>query len=300
MRLPRNNARAGLTLIELIVVMALIVLIVALAYFALPNFQNRNSVTDGADRISSWLLIAKQRAKRDGLPTGVRLVKNAAGNCDTLQYVQQPNPYNPGYCSATNVNAANNAVTATFVGTNFTKAVAAGDYLDLYGGTLHRIAAVTSNTVLQLDPNTTTPLPTPTAGVTGNNYRILRQPRVIGGEQNLTLPAGVAVDLVSTTPIAGVNTPLSNPPQTTAANLEVLFSPSGAVVGEGTPSGQVYLWVRQPDPNQPPPQQIGPDLTAGFGVIVAVQVRSGFISTNQVGPNNDPFYFTRDMRSSGM
>jgi hypothetical protein len=266
------------------------VIIVGLGYFALPNFQNRNSVTDGADRISGALLIAKQRAKRDGLPTGLRLIKNAIGDCDTLQYVQQPNPYNAGYCSATN------NLTVTFVGTNLPASVAAGDYLDLYGGVLHRIASVDSATQVTLDLNST-PLPNNPSLGAGNNYRILRQPRVISGEQNLTLPAGVVVDLVSTTPIAGVNTPLSNPPQTAAGNLEVLFAPSGAVVGQGTPSGQVYLWVRQPNPATP---QIGADLTEGFGVIVAVQVRSGFISTNPVGPTNDPYFFTRDMRSSGM
>lgn len=86
---PRRRA---LTLIELLVVIALILVIAALAAAFLPRLNRDTQLTNGANSIQSWLLGSKMRAKRDGLPTGVRLYVEpgaSRGSVYNLQYVQQ-------------------------------------------------------------------------------------------------------------------------------------------------------------------------------------------------------------------
>src|SRR5262249_13430237 len=66
--------RPAYTLLELLVVMGIILLLAALGYVLLPGmFKNYRRVS-AVDQVSQWLLTARQRAKRDGVPTGLRLL----------------------------------------------------------------------------------------------------------------------------------------------------------------------------------------------------------------------------------
>ena len=143
MRRPRR----ALTLIELIVTIALIMLIATLGYFLLPAFNGPSNVSNAADRISGWLLIAKQRAKRDGLPTGLRISKDpVTGNYSVFQYIQQPDVFATGRCILTGTaGTAAPANTVTFsynFGSSGRPDVQVGDYLELYGGPVHQITNV--------------------------------------------------------------------------------------------------------------------------------------------------------------
>jgi prepilin-type N-terminal cleavage/methylation domain-containing protein len=326
----QTRTRAGVTLIELIVVMALIVIIASLGYLAMGAFKERNNVADSADRITGILLIAKMRAKKDGVPTGVRMQLTAYQNaasvtgfdwmCNTFQYVQQPDPYAVGQCTLANSGTAGPTqahfqITRVVGGrvqhlpVNFNQGavrVAAGDLLELYGGALHRINGITTTatfSVLTVDGPAAGGSNLPIVSITGvpgavPNYRIIRQPRVLNGEEDIVLPLNVGIDFQA----GGALAALSNVPTPTVkpANgnstgyYDILYAPSGAVVGQGTPNGQICLWVR--DVTMTP----NADLQGGFGVIVAVQTRSGFISSNQIGPAQDPYFYTRDERASGL
>src|SRR5262249_4825354 len=148
------------------------------------------------DQLSQWLLTAKQRAKRDGVPTGVRLLQDpSTGLFTQLEYVQQPDPYTGGLC--TSVNATNSGgvlfstVTLQLGGVDFEGAattdltswlVQAGDYLELNGGgPVYLIQGVKSTQLTLVNTQITIAAPTP-------NYRIIRQPRRLPGEDVMTLP----------------------------------------------------------------------------------------------------------------
>lgn len=72
--LPR---RAGFTLIELIVAITLIIILAALTAGVLQSGAIESQrVIQSADRVSGWLLIAKNRAARDRAARGVRFFRN--------------------------------------------------------------------------------------------------------------------------------------------------------------------------------------------------------------------------------
>jgi hypothetical protein len=147
----------------------------------------------------------------------------------------------------------------------------------------------------------------PLSGV-NPNYRILRAPRLLSGEEPVNLPDKVGIDFNSYTLTGNagpfVTQALSKAPNTgtdTNGNpyYEILFSPSGAVIGQGTPNGFVYLWVR--DMTADP--VAANDVNVGFSTIVSVQTRTGLIASQPVGPSTptgyDPYLFTRDAKNSG-
>src|SRR5437899_3994285 len=63
----------GFTLVEMLVVLALMLVLAALAVAFIPRMNDRAKTPRGASQLQMWLLIARQWAKRDGVPTGVRL-----------------------------------------------------------------------------------------------------------------------------------------------------------------------------------------------------------------------------------
>lgn len=296
--LGRTRQRAGLTLVELIVVIAIIGVLATLTALYFPRFQAREFVQRGTDKLSGWLLIARQQARRDGKPTGVRLLVNNNGIANKLQYIQQPDDFAQGMYLGPD--PMNNKVAIFSVDmTNLGIAIEAGDYLEIYGGGVpRRIAApptAAMNTRLTLDPSTT-PLPSlgtaPTGTVT--NYRIIPQPRPIPGEQDLILSEDnditVAVDMHNGRSV--------NVPARTSGGVvvhEILFGPSGAVIGTGTTNSQIILWVRDVTRNSNPANVLD-----GDPLLVTIQPRTGFVATHPVSSGADPYAFAKDARSSGM
>jgi prepilin-type N-terminal cleavage/methylation domain-containing protein len=327
-----RRMRPAFTLVELLVVMALILVLAALAVAFYPDISTSERASRGAGNVQSWLLIAKQRAKRDRLPTGIRFLPYTAPGtslifCNQMQYIQQPPDYAVGRCTAVGTDPFTAAMTAT-INTNIQSSqyaqadeaefdVQNGDYFELYGGGFIRqifsVSPSSSTTTLTMltssaayPGSSTSPTITTTSATNpGPNYRIVRQPRELPGEPILTLPYNIAIDLNTA---GGVT--LSNPPQRTSLNpttsyfyYEIVFSPSGAVIGSGNQNpydGQIYLWVR--DVTVP---DVSADLLQGLPTIVSVQTRSGLIGAYPVAPitstyNSDPFYFTKQARSSGL
>src|SRR3954462_3445963 len=73
---PVPQGRSGFTLIELLVVISIIAILATITPTYFPSFDGTRRVVSGTDSTTGWLLIAKQRAKRDGLPTGIRFAVN--------------------------------------------------------------------------------------------------------------------------------------------------------------------------------------------------------------------------------
>ena len=99
-----SKRRTGFTLVELLVVIALIILLAALATgFAYSGALGSQSVVTSADGASNWCSISKNRAKRDGAPRGVRFYINPAtaplpenqGMVTEAQYIEMPDLWVP-------------------------------------------------------------------------------------------------------------------------------------------------------------------------------------------------------------
>jgi len=280
--LQQPRRRSALTLVELLVVIGIIATLAAIAAVSFPRFAQQETLNRGADMLQGWLLNAKMRAKRDGVPTGLRLLFTN-GIASSAAYIQQPDDYaNGAYLGPNN---GNNLYQASFSQSFPANTIFAGDYLEILGGgVLRRISAdVTGGTIINLDSSNSPPLPSiGPSNPTGNppNYRIIRQPQLIDGEPALVLPEGVSIlesgSLNVPTRTAGSNT-----------HKEILFGPSGAVIGSGTTSAQIILWVQ--------------DNTGTRATLICVQPRTGFIAAHPVNTGGgDPYLFTKDARSSGM
>jgi prepilin-type N-terminal cleavage/methylation domain-containing protein len=281
----RRADQCGFTLIEMVVVIALTVVLLALAVALVPRLQEQARAAFGAEQIQGWLLIARQQAQRDKTPTGLRLLLDANGFVRQLETIQQPDPLAAQGacrgCGGTNPLLFDAPTDFSGgAGDPDQAVVRPGDYLELNGGgRVHQILAVRSPGALDLA------LPVPLPGTP--TWRIIRQPRPLLGEHRLMLPLDIGVDL---NPGRSQGVPVRVVPPATEFR-EILFAPSGAVIGKGTVGDKIFLWVR--DVSRDDPYEAEP-------TILAVQVRTGFISAHPVNPTGDPFLFAKDDRSSGM
>ncbi len=369
------DRRGGFTLVEMLVVIAIILALAALAAAFAPRVNDNYHMTRAVDNLEQWLLTAKMRAKRDGLATGIRFIPDPnplnAGVYFQCQYIQQPPPLSggqyvggppaplpPGAFIYTNPNngavgyytggllTSASAGTVSFQGVDFTLGmypgstlwnqwlVQPGDYLEINGGGAYLIggySATSPQTTLLLGvptpyppllppvlPITATPTPNYDSTLTINtslvnatpttNYRILRQPRILIGEEPLVLPNNYAVVATAIPPtiIPGNGLPgnptllWSNVAAGTSGYLEILFSPTGAVIGPNAGSGTVFITVYDTTMDTT-------DINSFINRIgiVAVQTRSGFVGAYGLPagaglPGYNPFFLAQFGRDSGL
>jgi type II secretory pathway pseudopilin PulG len=332
------------TLIELIVVMGIIMVLAGLLIVMWPGLQSSTAAQQNADRIQGMLLIAKQRGLRDGRPTGVRLVLSDPVNdpysaVSQLMYVQQPDPYTPPVISttangSTTVNIGTLQATQgaqsqlTFAGSlpspsypnpvDFTGGltvptdylVQSGDYLEINGGgALHKIVTVAYDSVNNVTvPNILTVADTVSLTTPTTNWRIVRQPRPLAGEEPINLNGTIIIDLrlyngvylSQNVPLRQLSTDGTSPP---LYFREIMFAPSGSVVSQGTSGNdKILLWVRDGFvPITSPPTKDDP--TKGEPVLIGIQIGTGLIGGYPVDvtqAGGDYFSNTRDPHASGL
>ena len=317
MTASNTTRRPGLTLTELLVVLALLLLLAALGYSLAPSMTGNHRRVGASDQVSLWLLTARQRARRDALPTGLRLLPNTdasgkvAFNADggvivrQLQFVQQPDAYTGGVCEYVQDGLAIFR-DVDFLGettSTHEQLVQPGDYLELRGGGEVYVIAAVDRMRLTLADTTVSP---PNFAETAN-YRILRKPRPILGEKVLEMAGDFAIDLgVPSSVDANTGQPLSfataaptrsvKVPERLLGSgasrklfLEVVFSPTGALVGPQ--SGKVILWLRDST-------AVAPDL--GSPSLLAIPVGTGSVSAYDVAPGANPYRFAESGRGAGL
>jgi prepilin-type N-terminal cleavage/methylation domain-containing protein len=288
------DRRSGFTLVEMLVVLSIILTLAVITVLFMPRFGERQKVPRGASLLQGWLMMAKQRAIRDRTATGIRFQPLTQLVVRDLQYIRKPDDYSPGGSYTPDalfkgpVNPADPPAGVQFgplvnlYGSSAglpadqfdeTSLIQVGDYLQLRSaGLLHRISQIKSAHVCLLDSVPEVP-PAP-----GCPFRIIRQPRPLPGEQALQLPQDVIIDLA-----ASLNVP-------TRGNFrEILFSPSGAVIGQGTGNTPIALLLRD----------VTQDPNTGDQALIVIYPRTGLIANQPVAVGTDPFLFVRDGRSSG-
>lgn len=309
-RSNRVGRRPAFTLIELIVVVGIILAVAALAAAFAPRVNENTNLSRSVDTVEQVLLTAKLRAKRDQLATGVRFI-SGPGDTPNVQfsqfvYIQQPDPLSGGWISTTQTTGSvaysagppplyltggiittANAGTVNFANVDFSLGgiptnewlVQAGDFLEVRDGGVFMIGSVgaTSLTLAGTSYDNSFGLNSATT-----NYRILRQPRLLTGEPPVALPGTFAVDFS-----LGGNVALN----TSKTAFEILFAPSGAVVGTNAANGKTLMIVRDPTDTTNDPNHMG---------IVGVQGRTGFIGAYSVAPGADPFLYAEEGRTSGL
>jgi prepilin-type N-terminal cleavage/methylation domain-containing protein len=294
--------RAAFTLMELLVVITLLLVLAGLAVLFVPRFQEQERAASGASQIQGWLMIAKSRAARDKLPRGIRLFpdKNDPNLVKELQFIEQPENFTGGLIASEPAGTEDyEFVNLTGVDiTNFQTdplswAIQPGDHLLIGDGGLMReiIGVVPANPSsnggkLKLRPKaagTPTFYPvTPTA-----NYRIVRAPRVYGDE-SLKLPVNIAIDF-TTGP--GKQQQYDPPSDPNSGVRDIMFAPSGEVIGSAGGNDKIVLWVRDVSLSSP---------TEGAPTLVVLYARTGFIAAHPVDRTSGDYYsFTKDGRSSG-
>src|SRR5437016_4256976 len=96
-----QDRRPAFTLIELIVVMSIMAVLAAMVV-SVWSLNGRNKAMSGASQIQNGLLVAKQRALRDQVPRGIRLVLDSApppgitAQASTFQFIEQPDNFTGG------------------------------------------------------------------------------------------------------------------------------------------------------------------------------------------------------------
>jgi hypothetical protein len=310
-------------LVAILIMLALATILLALA----PRVAQGQKAARGADLLQGWLLIAKQRALRDQVPTGIRfqMVSTTAGDPNyqlvrDLQYIQQPDDFTAVSFSSGSATAGTITVTqpsgtwqaslqGATVGVDFFGgfgpqqgdpanqnqalwAVQPGDYLELQGGgPLHQITGVSASM----------PAGPPPATAIGDTLTLL------SGPANAYTNPTAAYRIIRAPRLLTGETPLqmpqdvaidlnhSNPPTPgTSSYVDILFSPAGGVLGQSTTGLPVILWVR--------------DITqdsylTGEPRLVGVQYSTGFIAVHPVDVSSSPtapYTFVLDGRSSGL
>lgn len=283
----RAGPRAAFTLIELLVVVGIIAVLLTLAVLISPRIGEKHRTALGGSQVQGWLFIAKQRAYRDRVPRGVRLIAdpdpNAALNLRyvrTAVYIEQPDDYTAARPQTALVGT--NQVVLQLPnqpGADIRNVCAAGDYVAL-GNSSTEVYLITA------DPTTVNTLNISPAlsrdFFPSDRCRIIRRPRVVEGEETLKLPQGIVIDLRPT----GV---AQNPPVPT--DLTIVFSPSGGVLQDGQ-LGKIILWVRD---------SYKDSVLEGEPTLVTVYTSTGAIAAQPVNPDlAQPYKFTLDGRATGM
>jgi type II secretory pathway pseudopilin PulG len=335
----RLSPRPAFTLVELVVVIGIILALAALTIMIFPRLQDSTRVAKGADVVQGQVYLAKQLALRDQLPRGVRLLQDSSGYFTSLQLIEQPAPYIVGQVTSISAFPSAVAQTAwqvtfgpdpkTGAWPDFSNGtVQPGDYLDLHAGgdsyttslphAMHiTVGPITSwnltlspgptppSLLIAYDPNSTW---NPTTGATALTfpcfYQIVRQPRPMVGVNPVALPTDVVVDCQSApshpSPPPGwtgaVGSLLS---PSSSGSFDILFDPSGKVLGAAGTNGKVVLWVYDWTTGTPVPAGTQPG--APEQTLVAVYTRTGNIVAQPVNMSGtDPYANVKDGATSGM
>lgn len=281
-----GQRRDGFTLVEMLVVIAVIGVIAGIGVFAIQPFQSRSSVSNGGVQLQSWLNAARSRAIRDRAPRGLRLlpgdeIQNDSGaNITTLitkcVFIDQPD-------DTTGVGISTDPTQKGVLVPNpaLNTIPKQGDYLEVNGGTSWEIS---NSTTTAITLKNVFPYTIPATSGASVPYRIIRAPQpptaivsntTSGGQDVLRMPRGAAINVLANKTVnVGYNLSYTdNLPPPNGPNIDIIFSPNGNVLTGPNPD-KIILWVtgtvRDAAGNISP--------TQGQPALVVVYPKSGLIA----------------------
>lgn len=271
--------RTAFTLIEMLVVIAIILMLAGLVVAFMPGVSARQQAERGAQLLRTNLLKSKYYAQREKRAAGIRFIPSGSFCKDPI-FIQKPDDFGGG-----TVTVAQATLTqATLAGADlYGTPIATGDSLEIGGSGLPHLITGVSGANLTLASALTNAVPAT------SQYRIMRAPRPLIGEPPIGLPQDVGVDMAGQSVVFfnGTPTVLSNVTPT-----DVLFAPSGQVGGAYAGCDMICLWVRD---------TMVADPVKAFPILVVIYGRTGFITQHPVGPDAANRYeFAKAARSSGM
>ncbi len=218
--------RSGYTLIELLVVIGIILVVSSLGLLIVAGTSTTQKVSNATELLQGKLLLARMQAVSEQTPRGVRLVQGSDGFVRQALLIEQAPSLWGGNATVGASPAAGfggSAYQVTFDQLDLTGGftspdqwrVQPGDSFLFNGKTVGSLGSLGPYTILAIQSTTPTGGGTvlinvpsaPSSGLLGNsspNFAIIRANRPLAGEDPITMPDGVAIDLVDLTP-AGQN-----------------------------------------------------------------------------------------------
>src|SRR5262245_29833684 len=203
-----DAGRRGFTLVEMIVVVSILLLLATLVVAFFPRVNEQQKPRTGADNVQGWLFIAKQWARRDRVPSGLRIVRDPATDLSAqIMYLEQPPDFRvqPGVPGSSNPDIRGLNISGTtapletaslgtapdfaggyMVGEEPQWPVQIGDYLEVEGGGDNAIWVFR---VMSVSPTSVTldRAPSGLSSSTHWKYSFIRNPRPRAGEAPLQL-----------------------------------------------------------------------------------------------------------------
>lgn len=307
------RSRKAFTLMELVVVVAIVVVLAAIALAFLPSRQAKVA-SQAADQVQTFLAQARSRALRDQVLTGVRFFSDDDGKTFTgLGLVQRPEPLVPYFAQVTQpqstwtvflqlpVPASPNGqytmqiMQQTIPGIGQTapaQPLALGPSDLLPGDYFIGCTPQETQLITAVEPSIglvtllTVPGIAPVGGGTfrlWTSYRFDRAPRALMGEPNFQMPRNAFI-YPNQKAIGSV--PCSQSVPMNGGDMEILFAPSGQVVN--ATAGRIVLWFGNLNL-----------ASKEAGTLLTIYARTGGVASHPIGPVGDEFLYTRDGRSSG-
>lgn len=316
MRISHDSTRPGVTLIELLLVISVMLALALIALAVIPDALNRSRTADGAERLQEWLLTSKQRALRDKAPRGLRLIPETLPNgdvvCRRLEYIEVPDSFAPPgtlvipqsrFDPSSGSGAFQTHEITLRGGGDIRPFVEPGDLLELVEtGGVYQVWPIDAGNGVTLEypaqgpPDTTRFLVLPQVREARlapfiafeKGFRFIRQPKPLMGEDVLELPSDIVIWLQH----AGAPVSLG---LTAQPPFDVTFSPGGPV--QPARQGRIVLWVRHYPLDERDP--------VGDPTLITIYSRTGAIAAHPVfgNPNvpaADSYRFTQDGRNSGL
>ena len=290
--------RRGMTLVELLVVMSIMVTFAAMTAAFYPSISSDNQIAQASNKIQNMLVGARQKARRDNNVTGVRFFPdlNNSSAATQMMLVQKPvdltgnslpaNLYQPSLPGNPTVIQFSTQVWGFPTGEDL---IMANDILvDSFTNNSTKITGKGA-TINQMLINSN--FYNPNIDSATLNFKIIRQPRIVPGEEAIPMPEGYEISLG-----ANFSGPKVNPSD---SSIDVCFEKTGAVYQIDF-AANVYIWVHKTGSTKYSEDDAIIGIQRNNGKVAVFPV--GLVDFNNATDSNlhDPFKFARDPANEGL